>query len=77
MWLVMILSVLSFTTARERAFISWRQDEMTSLKSFVDVSGHENLDSMPNLIISGAARSAFYLAFVAQNRSVKYSQLIP
>jgi hypothetical protein len=31
---------------------------MASINSVVEVRGHESLDSMPNLIISGAARSS-------------------
>jgi hypothetical protein len=77
MWLVMVISGLSLTAVKQRYLISRRQDEMAFWKSLVDVSGHENLDSMPNLIISGAARSVFYSAFTAQNRSTKHSQLIP
>ena len=38
-------------------FISRRAEEMVLLKLSVDVRPLENLDSMPNLMISGAAKS--------------------
>jgi hypothetical protein len=46
------------SVARQRAFISYKDSKMASLRASVDVRGQEIFDSMPNLSISGAARSA-------------------
>lgn len=42
---------------KQTIFISSRASIMAALSPFVDVKGLENLDSTPNLIMSGAARS--------------------
>ena len=39
-------------------FISCKDAEIASLNNAVDVSGQENFDSIPNLIISAPAKSA-------------------
>jgi hypothetical protein len=45
------------TSGEQISLISCKVSAITSLNFSVDVNGLLNLDSMPNFIISGAARS--------------------
>ncbi len=63
-----LVSELSTTVVEQRSFISWSEHLIASINPGVDVRGDENLDSIPNLIISGAARSNPFINLDAKDK---------